>query len=136
METLDQTEKQAAAQALLLQAESGLQASGLLAQSRQTLQAGDYPLSIALANQAETIYTQLGSTHRQEEIDAYRAWATEVMQLRAELDQIQSGGPLANAIAPLRLGVIGNRLAELGDAQKAHSRPCRLWRVAPRSATP
>lgn len=119
LETLDQTEKQSTAQTLLLQAESGLQASNLLAQSRQTLQSGDYPLAIALANQAETIYAQLGSTHRQEEIDTYRAWATEVLQLRAELDQIRNGGPLANAIAPLRLGVIGNRLAELGDAEGA-----------------
>ncbi|KAA3648668.1 MAG: hypothetical protein DWQ07_00275 [Chloroflexi bacterium] len=119
LETLDQLEKQALAQGLLQQAESGLQASNLLGQARQALQAGDYPLSVALANQAETIYTELGSSHRQEEIDTYRSWATEVLQLRAELDQIQNGGPLANAIAPVRLGVIGNRLAELGDVEGA-----------------
>ena len=119
LDTLDQNDKLASAQLLLAQAQSGLEASEQLAQARLALQDGNFTLAITLTDRAAARYTQLGNSHRQEEIDTYRTWAAEILQLRAELEQIQAGSLFVSAIAPIRLGVIGNRLAELGDEEGA-----------------
>lgn len=118
LEQLGDEEKAEQAQALLLQAQTGQEASALVRQARQALQSRDYENCINLALQAQQKYEQIGDQRRLDEIDTYRAWAQEVLDLWAEIDQIQARIALDSTTASAgRLVEIGQRLGELGDEQ-------------------
>jgi hypothetical protein len=119
LETVDEPEQLQQAQALLEKARQGQEAASLLAQSRQALQSQAYEQSIELANSAEALYLELGNEHRLDEAENYRSWAQEVLAMRAELDALP-------AEDTERLVAVGQRLAELGDADSADTVRDRL----------
>ncbi len=112
---LGQSGAAAQAQTLLARAEQGVQAGALAAQARQELQAGNYAAAQAVAQASLDLYAQLEDERRIEEVTNYRERAEEVLQLRAEVEQLSAGRALTSPIAPRRLLQIGERLGELGD---------------------
>jgi hypothetical protein len=118
LEDLGRTEKVERAKEMLQKAQIGQEAGGLVRQSRQALQEGDYERSIALADQAEQKYNQIGDSRRLSELDEYRSWATEVLKLRTEIDEVYRRMDTGNELASVeRLNQVGRRLSELGDDQ-------------------
>jgi hypothetical protein len=116
LESLRETRKIRQAEALLEIAQLGQEAGALARQSRQALQNKEYALSIELAGQAEAIYLQLGDTRRMAELDEFRNWAVEVLALKAEFREIESGMDAdAGPEAMPRLIQVSQRLFELGE---------------------
>jgi hypothetical protein len=110
--TLDQARK------LLETAKLGQSAATLALQARQALQSGDYAGSILLVGQAEQKFTQLGDVSRTDELEAYRARATEILDLRQKANQLYSSlSVLDTNLSPVtQLGQTAQRLGALGDS--------------------
>lgn len=88
LESVEDVERLTYAQSLLGIAEIGREA-GLLAQSsRRQLVERDYEQAIALANQAEAHYQQIGDDRRLAELDSYRAWARETLAMQVQLREL------------------------------------------------
>ncbi len=113
---LGDAEKVVQAEELNIRALAGLEADGLVRQSRQALQEGEYAQALDFAAQARARYDILGDTRRLAELDAYQRIAREVIELRAELADIRSRvSPVSGVEHAPRLVQIGARLGELGD---------------------
>jgi hypothetical protein len=113
---LEDIKKLVEAEALNERAQAGLAADALTRQSRQALLEGDYNGAVDFAIQAREHYNRLGDQRRFEELDAYQSLAQEILDLRAELDEIKPQTGFVNEIAQTeRLISIGRRLTELGD---------------------
>lgn len=106
------------AAALEEQAGSGVRAGMLALEARQAILDGDYAAALSKADESLDLYHQLGDTRRVEEVEAYLTMASEVVQLRAELDEARGGGlPFFNPIRAEQIVRIGQQLAALGDAE-------------------
>jgi len=113
---LEDIEKLVEAEALNERAQAGLAADALTRQSRQALLEGDYNAAVDFATQAGQAYNRLGDQRRLDELDVYQSLAQEVLDLRAELDEINPQTGFVDEIAQTeRLIAIGQRLTELGD---------------------
>jgi len=118
LETIDEPDKLEHAQSLLKRAQAGEEASALVRTSRQALLNKDYELAIQQGELASQMYAQLNDNRRIGEIEIYKDWSKEVLDLRAELAQLiaQANPALSYADVP-RLRDLGERLGTLGDGQ-------------------
>ncbi|MFQ5617247.1 MAG: hypothetical protein ACE5GO_12415 [Anaerolineales bacterium] len=117
---LEEFELLSQAQALNQKTLTGLEADALARQSRQAYLEGDYPTAVDFAVQAKDKYAEIGDARNLEALDAYRSQAQEVIDLHAELAEIQAGiKGTGGAHHTGRLTEIGLRLGELGD-QEGH----------------
>ena len=104
------------AKVLIKKAEIGQEAGALVRQSRHALQNKDYQQSINLSQQAEQKYLEIGDERRLEELNEYKSWSQEVLDLQGQLNELLNTPNLENDTESIaRLMVIGERLAELGD---------------------
>lgn len=101
------------------QAESGLEAIGLLNRARQTLLEGEYLAALQFAEQAEGLFSGLGNDERAEEAENFSAWATDVLSLRAEATYWSSRRGIWSLVAIPRLISVRDDLIELGDSAGA-----------------
>lgn len=116
LENLGEMQKVNEAHSLLEIAYRGQEAGSLVRRSRQALQIKEYEQCIALANLAEEIYIELDDHRRISELNIYRNWAREVLDLRAELEVIQEKTSSGLDMEHLERSIdIGIRLLELGD---------------------
>jgi hypothetical protein len=112
LESLGDGDNAARAGQLLQQAQKGEQAGALVVQSRQAIQSRRYRQALDLADTATALYEELGDERRMDELQAYRAWAAEVLTLEQELARFQSNGSSAG---DPQLLTVALRLAELGE---------------------
>ncbi len=127
------TDRLADALELLAIAQSGQEAGALVAVTRQAIQEGGYELAIQLAQLAAETYEALGDTRRLEEVELYRAWAQEVLDLREEVAALQKDIQLTTPTG--RLLEIGQRLNELGDTEGVHTVNQALAEIASQKRT-
>jgi hypothetical protein len=106
-----------AARQLLEKAEKGARAGELTLQSRQALLSGRYVESFTSAEEAITLYHQLGDNRRSSELEIYQAIAQEVLDLRAGLEVISEQGIGISPFKSQEVFDMGQRLIELGDLE-------------------
>jgi hypothetical protein len=102
---------------LLRIANQGVMAGSLTLEARQAILDGNYAACIEKAEQAISIYNQLGDTRRISELEVYRDTAFEILTLRAELDSLKGFDTPLDPQKTQRILRIGRRLSELGDAE-------------------
>jgi hypothetical protein len=117
MEVFEGIERVAYASSLLERAELGQRAGLLLGQARQALQVGEYENCLRYLTEAEEYYDLLGDARRNQEIEEYRAWAEEVIELRARAEELKNAQGLRRVFTVQRLQSLGKRLGELGDQE-------------------
>jgi len=115
---MNDTRKMQQAQLLLLRARSGQEAEALFGQSQQAYQAGDFPRSLALLDQAEQKYGQAGASfYHLDEIAAHRDKVAQAHVLRTELETLKTDvGTHWNTFGlAARTLALGRRVGRLGD---------------------
>jgi hypothetical protein len=135
LELTGQVAAQARAEALRAAAGQGLAAADLVVAEREALAAGDYALTLQLAEQAKAAFAALGNTSRLAEIESYEARARELLDLRRQLAEAQeqaAAGQAAEAEVQL-LGIVP-RLQQLGDQQAAEAATALLAELRARRA--
>jgi len=120
IELFDSNEKYMEALLLLQRAEMGSEAAQLALQSRNAILGMDYGLGLTKAEQALSLYQQLGDLRRIPELESYKEISSEVLMLRAELEQLRGIGAPLDPVRTNRIVTIGRRLNELGDAEGAN----------------
>lgn len=117
LKSIQQNDKEQAAQQLLEEAKIGQEASILVSESRQALQSKDYSRSIDLATQAEDKFQEIGNNPLENEISAYKSLSEEILSLKAQLQDLLSKKDQPDVQPPKvdEMIRIGNRLAQLGD---------------------
>jgi hypothetical protein len=116
LETTDQDEALARAQALLARARQGQAAHALADAARDALETGDYALAGDLVSQARDAFAALDDTARNAELAAYGARLQAVARARGRLAnaEARSGGVLALSARDAALALAAE-LAALGD---------------------
>ncbi|OGO19439.1 MAG: hypothetical protein A2Z14_18280 [Chloroflexi bacterium RBG_16_48_8] len=116
LERIEEHEKVVIAEDMLEHAQTGIEAGALVRQSRQALQSGEYLQCIDLAEQAESLYLSIDDNRRLDEIQNYKNWAIEVLNLREELNlQIQKLEVSPDVETLNGIIKVGERLGELND---------------------
>lgn len=122
---LEQMDDQGAieeAKALLAQAQKGQEAAGNLLQAREALLKKEYAESLMFAEDASSLFAELGNTTRLLEIAAYENWAVEALELQAEVQRYQQIPPRNISLHDQdRLLEVATRLKELGDQESAET---------------
>jgi len=98
-------------------ANQGVLAGNLTLEARQAILEGDYTNCIEKAEQAISIYNQLGDGRRINELEIYRDTAFEILTLRAEMESLKGFDTPLDPQKTQRMLQIGQRLSELGDEQ-------------------
>jgi hypothetical protein len=117
LEKINSKERLAQAQALLEQARLGQEGNRIALEARSALQAGEYELSTFYSDQAQAIFEPLSDSRHQEELDSYRAFAQEILDLNKRLEDIEvkasleqdPGGYVTELLS------ISQRMSEVGD---------------------
>jgi hypothetical protein len=98
-------------------ANHGVLAGNLTLEARQAILSGNYAECIEKAEQAISIYNQLGDGRRISELEVYSSTALEILTLRTELVSLKGFDAPLDPQKTQRILQIGQRLSELGDAE-------------------
>jgi hypothetical protein len=119
LEGMGETEKVVEATELLATAEAGKEIGQVVRQARLALQNKEYQTAIVLADEAEQSYREIGDQRRLAELESYRSWAQEVLDLQERVVPLQAklitDGDDPEAVA--QMITIAQRLSELGDTE-------------------
>ncbi|MBW6474923.1 MAG: hypothetical protein K0B14_17485, partial [Anaerolineaceae bacterium] len=103
---------------LMVTATKGETAGLLVKQARQALQFREYETCIDISNQAITLYSELNDQRRIGELQEYKRFAEQILELRAQLDQLLSEiNELSYVDSKSKLSLLANQLEFYGDEE-------------------